>query len=221
MFFFFFFYDSLYRIKDIRDAFEIIVCNKLLADGYVDLSAFLGAKLKKEVILEKLVKANSKYAILYTNSYPDKNRILETWNQYFETTDISSIYKVSNKPTYDEAEAIVYWIYRCLENKAERENFTKDYVKNIELLKNHQIEFRMGVAFDDDRVVLKIMSSVTSITKQIEKCLEKDKTLFFRGHSNCNYTLLPYVMRKNELYKNENKLYKDLLIECPDSFEKW
>ena len=50
--------------------------------------------------------------------------------------------------------------------------------------------------------------------------LNRPGELFFRGHSNPNYLLLPSIMRNKRTQANEHKMYQELLINCPDSFEK-
>jgi len=44
------------------------------------------------------------------------------------------------------------------------------------------------------------------------------KTLFFRGHSNLDYTLKPTLYRKEKFYLSEDKIFKDILLSCPQDF---
>lgn len=44
--------------------------------------------------------------------------------------------------------------------------------------------------------------------------------MFFRGHANPNYILLPSVMRSKFWQTNESAMYNELIINCPKDFEK-
>ena len=63
--FFFFFFDELYDIPDIKVAFKTICLDKMLSDGYFDMSAYIFARIKKADMLSKLNSVGSKYEILY------------------------------------------------------------------------------------------------------------------------------------------------------------
>ena len=69
-FFYFYFFDDLYYIEDIQQAFKNICLDKMLSDGYFDMSAYIFGRLKKEDIYARLVASKSRYAVLYQgNSY--------------------------------------------------------------------------------------------------------------------------------------------------------
>lgn len=44
--------------------------DKMLADGYFDMSVYINARIHKDDMLAKLKKEKSKYIVLYQNSYP-------------------------------------------------------------------------------------------------------------------------------------------------------
>lgn len=54
-FFYFYFFDDLYYIEDIQQAFKNICLDKMLSDGYFDMSAYIFGRLKKEDIYARLV----------------------------------------------------------------------------------------------------------------------------------------------------------------------
>lgn len=84
----------------------------------------------------------------------------------------------------------------------------KDFIQNIPLL------------HDYSKNTIKI-NSVTTFLDEIEKIkITKDETFYFRGHSSYLYTMLPGIYRKKELINNEDVIHKELLIRCPDDFEK-
>ncbi|EKU43983.1 hypothetical protein C518_1228 [Lysinibacillus fusiformis ZB2] len=47
----------------------------------------------------------------------------------------------------------------------------------------------------------------------------KENTLYYRGHSDSNYTLTPSIARNPKLIENENRLYHETIIRCNDFFQ--
>jgi hypothetical protein len=64
------------------------------------------------------------------------------------------------------------------------------------------------------------MSSISQVNSFIAYITQEKEKLFFRGHANPNYYLLPSIMRSVRLEQNESKMYHELLINCPNDFEK-
>lgn len=50
---FFFFFDELYRIEDIQQAFKVVCLDKMLADGYFDMSMYINARVHKDGMFAK------------------------------------------------------------------------------------------------------------------------------------------------------------------------
>lgn len=46
-----------------------------------------------------------------------------------------------------------------------------------------------------------------------------DYVYFYRGHSNYTYELEPSIYRNNGLINNENKIFREIILKCPDDFE--
>lgn len=163
----------------------------------------------------------SKYAVLYQESYPKQDTALEVWRQkignlsYEDDTHAPEL-------TFEESSAVVNWVYRTLKNAKEREDFTKDLFKQIKELYGIQnkIRFSKGVVYNAEKVEVHFLSSVSGVSNFISSLKKRTDTLFFRGHANSNYTLCPSIMRTSRLQQNESKLYHELLINCPDDFEK-
>lgn len=216
---FFFFFEQLYYIKDIQQAFKSVCLDKMLADGYFDMSMYINARIHKDAMFVKLKKENSKYAVLYQNSYPKPESAYRFWKEKIldEYIDENKRQKLSDT----ESVAIVNWVYRILRNAEEREVFTKelfDQIKELHVIQRN-IVYAQGVFYNKAKVDMHFFSSISGVTKFISD-LNHSNNLFFRGHSNPNYLLLPSVMRNTRILENENKMYHELLINCPDSFEK-
>lgn len=193
------------------------------ADGYFDMSAYIFGRIKKENLYAILTAAKSKYAILYQGSYPQKENAMELWIEKFRKQPQESFSEdVDSSLTYDESSAIVNWVYRTMKNSQEREEFTKELLLRLKELHGIQkrICFSKGVVYNDAKVELHFLSSVSAVNTFLSQLKKKSGTLFYRGHACANYSLRPSIMRSSHLQKNESQLYHDLLINCPDDFEK-
>lgn len=190
----------------------------MLSDGYFDMSSFIYGRYKKDLIYSKLIADNSKYAILYKKSYPKKENAFSLWKEIMGLNQ-------NDKPivlTNDEAIAIVNWVYRALNNSLEREDFTKslfNQIKEFYGIKNY-VRLAQGVVYNSAKVDIHFLSSVSAVNNFISQIKKTNNTLFYRGHANANYTLCPSIMRSSQLIYNENKLYNELLINCPNDFSE-
>lgn len=71
---------------------------------------------------------------------------------------------------------------------------------------------------DDSTKAVKV-KSVNQFLEAIDAVLlVPGNTFYFRGHSDYNYKMEPAIYRKPELINNENVIYNELLIRCPDDF---
>lgn len=200
----------------------MICMDKMLSDGYFDMSLYIYGRIKKDEMYAMLVAHKSKYAVLYKGSYPNQDNALAEWNSKIQNIEsIDNEQKI--KLTYEEASAIVNWVYRSLRNAREREDFTQELLRNIKEfhgIQNH-VRFSKGVAYNAAKVELHFFSSVSGVSSFISS-LEKnaDSLIFYRGHANPNYILRPSIMRTTSLQEHESTLYNELLIDCPEEFEK-
>lgn len=218
---FFFFFDELYCIPEIKQAFKNILFDKMLKDGYFDMRKYILGLIKKGSMLSKLEKEDSKYALLYKSAYPVKENAFHLWNNILGNTEKDCYYFKDVDLTIVESEAIVNWVFQTLKNSKEREDFTKKIfceLKDFCDIKNN-IRFAGEVVYNAEKVDVHFLSSISEINKFISKLNIRDN-LFFRGHSDANYSLVPSVYRTPGFKKNESKMYNEILINCPDDFEK-
>ena len=220
-FFYFYFFDDLYYIRDIQQAFKNVCLDKMLSDGYFDMSVYIFGRLKKEDMYARLVSSKSKYAALYQGRFPNKDTASSVWRQKMGE-DAYSINDGETKLTYLESSAIVNWVYKALKNSEERNTFTKELLGQIKELHGieNDIRFAKGVVYNAEKVEIHFLSSVSSINSYISSLKKNTGTLFFRGHADPNYILRPSIMRTPHLAQNESNIYHELIINCPDDFEK-
>lgn len=216
-----FFFDGLSYRKKIQQAFKNICLNKMLSDGYFDMSLYIYGRVKKDDIRARLANANSLYKVLYDSAYPSRLKAVEDWNEKIEGNFKYGVLS-EIELTYDESSAIVNWIYRTLRNSEEREEFTKELFSWLKEL--YEIEgnicFSQGVVYNKEKVDIHFLSSIAGLNNFIADRNFRNAQLFYRGHANANYILCPSVMRTQRLECNESEMYHELLINCPDDFEK-
>ncbi len=221
-FFFYYFFDELYYIKDIQQAFKNVCLDKMLSDGYFDMSVYIYGRIRKEDMCARLSARKSIYAVLYKEAYPKKDNASSAWTGHFGEQTGTSNNRINTELTYEDSVAIVNWVYRTMKNAEERTQFTLELFEHIKELYGirNRIKSAQGVFYNSAKVDLHFFSSISSVSRFVASISDKGDTLFFRGHADPNYTLRPSIMRSKKLQKNESKLYNDLLIECPDDFEK-
>ncbi len=218
---FFFFFDELYNIQAIKQAFKNICLDKMLADGYFDMSIYIFGRIKKEDIRGRLAAAKSKYVVLYESAYPKQDTAYAIWNEKISISlhdDVADTIEL----TQDESSAIVNWVYRTLKDSKEREDFTKELLKYIKDFYNIQqnIRFSQGVVYNSAKVEIHFLESLSQVNSFLTTLIRVEEKLFFRGHSNPNYILRPSIMRSYHLERNESKMYHELIINCPNDFSK-
>ena len=216
---FFFFFNELYTIADIKIAFKNICLRKMLSDGYFDMSTYIYGKLSKEELYAKLIGKKSKYAKLYQIDYPKEIEAYDVWMTNFGSNE-DVVCNSDYNSDYEESIAIVNWVYSLLENDKSRELFTKELFRHEKSLDGimNDVSIKNGVVYNKETVDLNIFSDITRISSFISSLEREGQILVYRGHSNANYILQPSIMRNANLEKNESSLYHELLINCPNDF---
>lgn len=221
-FFFYYFFNKLYHIEEIRQAFKNVCLDKMLSDGYFDMSVYIYGRIRKEDMYARLTANKSNYATLYKGTFPKQEDAYSVWIRHYGEQVETTNELINTELSYEDSIAIVNWVYRTMRNADERTEFTLslfEYIKDFHRIKN-KIQFTRGVLYNSAKVDLHFFPSISSVSRFVASLSNQDNTLFFRGHADPNYTLRPSIMRSVKLQKNESKLYNNLLIECPDDFEK-
>lgn len=216
--FFFFFEDLFYKTK-VGEAFEKICTKKMLLDGYIDMSVYIQGKINKPEMLSLLEKAESRFSVLYSSPFPKKENAFSFWQKKFANISIFDYDELSTL----EAHAIVYWVYKTLSSYIDRIQFTMEIfsdIKDFYSIKN-DIIYSNGVFYNKEKVDLNFIKSISEFDDFISGySVKENQQLFYRGHSDTNYILAPSIMRNNKWLNNENKMYNDIIINCPESFSK-
>ena len=199
--------------------------DKMLSDGYFDMSIYIAGRLKKDGLYASLTAHHSRYAALYRGPYPKQDNAVSVWWARMGDANQSERNdgQQTAEMTHEEASAIVNWVYRSLRNADEREAFTKALLEEIKEFHEiqHSIRFSNGVAYNAAKVDLHFFSSVSGVCDFVSSCKSPGGApIFYRGHADPNYVLRPSIMRTSNLQQNESTIYHELLINCPEEFEK-
>lgn len=224
---FFFFDEDLSNNVIVQEALKKICFEKLMAEGYCDMnSVFNRPQLKREEIAFELAKINSPLASLFKRIYPKtiveaKKRLLAVLEK--EALDIKQL-------NYYSMFAIVYYIYRTIPTYEERSQRTQgmfeswkkylyEFTGNF-LSSDLDLRISGGIIFDFNTVDLRVIRSISNYVDLLDEIRMPEKKVFFRGHSDISYRLLPSIFRKEEWLHNEKKMYQELQINCPDDFSR-
>lgn len=219
--FFFFFNKKLSCNPIIQEAFKRVCFDKLIYEGYCDMNPiFDRPRLRKDDITFKLASVNSPLTSVYSQSYAKNIEEIE-----------KILIPVLDKLVLDEITlddysmfAIVYYVYKAIPTYNERINITQEmfneWKNNIaDILPNEQnfdLRISEGIVFDNNTIDLYIIKSISSYMNVLEEISNKKSKVFFRGHANLNYKLIPSIFRKEEWLHNEKKMYQELQINCPN-----
>lgn len=110
----------------------------------------------------------------------------------------------------------IYQIYNN-ENKYEKKNGVK-LEKSNKNYESEKLKFYDSYIYNEEKVQFNIIRSVTEYCKELKDITEEKNSVFFRGHADTAYLLLPSIMRNDEWYKHERDIYNEVIIECPEEF---
>lgn len=145
----------------------------------------------------------------------------------FITSEIKVLPKTSdeskNKLLKKIDTCINYRIY-LIENKLSSKS-----KKNTDLLRNsftkyikihyNEIEIRNNkFLYKPDNIDLRIVESLDDFIKQHNILSTKLENLFYRGHANINWQLIPSIYRNNWI-ESEDKMFRETLIRNPEEFQ--
>lgn len=76
----------------------------------------------------------------------------------------------------------------------------------------------IDVKFEDKTSIGSVSTFLNELSDITEK-VDKDHILFFRGHSDASYQLIPSIYRNKGWIDNEDILFKELILRCPTEFD--
>lgn len=214
----FFFSNNFAENQIIKKVFEIVFINKLKKDFYCDMSEYIFARINKNEMYASLSAMKSPFAYLYKNSYPKLAVANKYWRNFLENNSV--YYNEKTELSVIEAKAIVYWIYRIYSKAEERIAATKEMLRELSRsFELDKLSFAQTIIYIKSKVEINLITSFDKANKIIQAIGKSGSSIYYRGHSDVNYVLLPSVMRLNSWYEHECDLYNETVIECPASFK--
>lgn len=213
-----------HEIVEIEKALIIIFQDKMISDGYFNASRYIESKEIKESLFKRLSDINSKYANLFhrNSRYPkDEEDIQKTWFESLSFLDSSetNIHKISLE--YTEADAIVFWFFSTYKKHEEREKFLLDMLKHFKSLYRISVTAKIerGIIFNQEKINPIFIDDIHDYSKTLNVLTEHaDNVLYFRGHSDTNYKLIPSLFRIKGWEKEESKMFNEIMVQCPLHF---
>lgn len=216
------FFQAIYPNPFIKKAVYLVCGDKLISDGYCDMNLYISGKISKDFILQSLKSIKSPFAELYKAGYPKTaQQIPELLKDFFCSKGMQKYQNAEDmKPI--EAQAIVNWIYRAYRDSKERLAATRELMQLLAVQYNlpGEVLVSRGIVYLESQVDLHFIQSIEDFCRTLTDVSSPGQSIFFRGHADTNYILIPSIMRKQSWLMNERKMYNELLISSPGSFEK-
>lgn len=216
------FFQTINSNPFIKKAFYLVCGDKLISDGYCDMNLYISGKLIKDSVLHDLKSIESPFTELYKMGYPKTmEQIAELLKDFFSSDGMQKYQNAEDlKPI--EAQALVNWIYRAYRNGDERLTATQELMRMLadQYKLPGEVMVSRGIVYLESQVDLHFIRSIEEFCRMLTDISLPGRSIFFRGHADANYILIPSVMRKQSWLINERKMYNELLISSPGSFEK-
>lgn len=218
---FFIFFEKIYTNPFVEKAFYLVCGEKLITDGYCDMNRYISGKISKDSMLQILKNIDSPFTELYRSKFVEAKDIEKTLDEFINSKAMKNYGNVDFMK-FEEAQALINWIYKSINTMEERLVATKEMMKSLkEKYKlSSEVNISQGIVYLNSKVELNFLSSIEEFFKYIREMSLPGKTLFYRGHAEANYILIPSLMRRHNWRINERKMYNELIIKCPSSFEK-
>lgn len=211
---------KLAKNKIIQQAFHNQIFDRLTEVGYCDVNPFLGRpKIGRDTVAFNLRKQNSMLESLFKKIYP---KSLETAEEKL----LPFLGEIGTETEFSDYEcfALVLYIYSSMHTIRERRIFTEQLLEvwNEEVLidDNYKGEnwpdYRIseGIIYDDNSIHLELISTINQYISLLEAPFYRDLKVFYRGHSNVSFRLMPSVFRQEKWLHNEKLMYQELQIKC-------
>lgn len=213
--------DLLKKSPLIMDAVVIYCCIRLVRDGYRDIGALVHNVYTKTEIGNHLRAENGDTAVsilygkAYCGSVEEAVAALNTLGQY----------KVSTKY---EAFAILQYALIPLKPRTKIVEVLLRLVDEIshspkyaEFVSIGSVAFKNDVLYCSDEFEVELVDDVSGFTEILTRVLENDHSrnhIFYRGHSEASFEMVPTLFRQERWKRNEANMYCELLNTCPEDF---
>ena len=190
------------KLSFVRRSLQTVIFNKLQFDGYVCCTN--GLYPSNKTSLQKALRQSHFFVLIErnANNYDDLLKKME--HIEYNNNDVLSL---------EESQSIVYSI---LETGDGKQKPSIVYFLLKEIFKETRFHLIGDFLVENNTDLINIISLDQFIAK-LEDLPEKSNMLF-RGHSNINYSIQPSLFRMPKFYKNEYKMYQEIVIRCSEYF---
>lgn len=218
---FFYFFNDIYSDPFVERAFYMTCGDKLISDGYCDMNFYITNRVSKESMYQMLKEKDSPFMELYRGKLPEVSQISEKLSAFLKS-EIMEKHKGPESMKQEEAQALINWIYKSYRSIEERLGATLELIQGLQekYQLSGEVRLAQGIAYIDSQVEINFINSMEEFCRRVEGMASTGRTLFYRGHAESNYILVPSLMRRQSWHFNERKMYNELIIKCPKSFEK-
>lgn len=192
----------------LKKALDDLFFNKLFTDGYVYCYDTI---LMSKENLRLYIGMESPFYCLVSSKLKNASNFKELACKFDEIK-----LKNSSASFYENC-AIVYSLFKA---KGKLGNSTL-LMKWLNVLRIYNPCYAQCGEFiyDKEKINLIKIGSLKRYIEELEKLSSKDK-IFYRGHTNVNYKILPSLFRNRKWIENEYDMYHEVLVRCSDSFLK-
>ncbi len=212
----FFFFEDISQYPLIKAAFKTVFAKKIRSDMFCNMEEYIYGRIDKREMLDDLTKIDSPFAQLYRDSYPTPENAFSYFVRFLE---IFLKTQTNGLLPSIEAKAVINWIYRAYPTAEIRKDMTAKALSSLsDAFDLGTLAFADSIIYDKKKVELNIISSFSGFNNAIKELATPGKTLYYRGHADCDYLLLPSIMRSENWLECERDIYNETLIECPEDF---
>lgn len=208
------------QINWLKAVFHTVIGSRLLHEGYVDVSPFLDYPVAKQAYAMEWKKKGSCVWQLYRlRGAGIDNSPINVFNEFWEEyTAVKS--GLSKK----ELESVVYWFFTKYSSGIKSRRALLVAMTEHCCPENEKQQWALDGNILSNCGYCKIIR-VSTLEEYVNVAARfqtecEDRKIYYRGHSNVNYDLLPGVKRVENWYRNEDRMYHELLVRCPNDFRE-
>ena len=207
-------------MNDIWDILRIHIIVPLQEKGFVDVRERIRDAMPVSVVRKELKDKESTLAVFDARSYFDKNTEFDEAQFIFIAEDINGFLKgISVSLDEEEIRDLVCLIFKAAGNWKIKDEIIRAMLNHFELDEKLAYDSDIKMIYNTEEIEKVTVDSIGKYIEQIEDVSPYcDGKLYFRGHGELWYKLLPSLFRSADLYKNEDKLCLKLIETCPREF---
>lgn len=206
------------QIHFLEQIFEAVIGSRLLSEGYVDVNYFLSYPIAKQTYAMEWKQKKSCVHQLYRLRGAGADNSQITVFQAFWAEYSASGETLSKR----EQESVLYWFFTKYSSgpRSRKALLVAIMEQFCPELTDRKWDFTESILSDHTRCNIIRISSLEEYVNVAADFQEAcgDRKVYYRGHADLNYYLLPGIKRVENWAKNEDRMHHELLVRCPNDF---